>query len=54
MEGAILVYFTPKGEIVNSKNYCDSVIGDHTSEVDKLHHSASDFEWVLSHTFCVF
>jgi len=23
MEGAILVHFTPKGEIVNSQNCCD-------------------------------
>jgi hypothetical protein len=23
MEGAILVHFTPKGEIINSQNYCD-------------------------------
>jgi hypothetical protein len=23
MEGAILVHFTPKGETVNSQNYCD-------------------------------
>jgi hypothetical protein len=23
MEGTILVHFTPKGETVNSQNYCD-------------------------------